>query len=68
MTVVSASLLLLAQRIRPAVGPRSGSLVIDGGGETTDPERFVALAGGPDSEFVLIPTATERRRRRRRTK
>ncbi len=34
--------------------------MIDGGGEPSQThERFVALAGGPDSEFVLIPTAIE---------
>ena len=44
----------------PVVGPPSGSLVIDGGGETAQSrEKFVALAGGPASEFVFIPTANE---------
>ena len=39
----------------------SGTLVVDGGGETNESiRRFVALAGGPESEFVLIPTARER--------
>ena len=40
------------------VGPRSGRRSSSGGahgGRGT----FVALAGGPESEFVLIPTATE---------
>ena len=57
--VVIASLLLFTQADRaPTVGPGSGSLVIDGGGETRETaERFVQLAGGPQSEFVLIPTA-----------
>ena len=60
-TLVIVSLLLFGQaKAAPAVGPASGSLVIDGGGEVTQSrERFVALAGGPGSEFVLIPTATE---------
>ena len=55
------SLLLLGQaNPAPAVGPPSGSLVIDGGGEPPQThQRFVALAGGADSEFVVIPTATE---------
>ncbi len=59
------SLVLLAQpgpatEPAPAVGPRSGALVIDGGGHTPEAIRaFVALAGGPDSEVVLIPTANE---------
>ena len=52
--------LLVQPNPAPAVGPPAGSLVIDGGGETSQSrERFVALAGGPASEFVLIPTATE---------
>src|SRR5262249_54126565 len=43
-----------------AVGPRSGTLVIDGGGQNPATGRaFVKLAGGPDAEIVLIPTATE---------
>jgi aminobenzoyl-glutamate utilization protein B len=44
----------------PAVGPRSGTLVIDGGGQNPAAVKaFVMLAGGPDAEYVLIPTATE---------
>ena len=55
------SLLLLGQaNSAPNVGPASGSLVIDGGGEPPQThERFVALAGGPEAEFVVIPTAIE---------
>ena len=42
------------------MGPKSGTLVIDGGAHTPEAVRaFVSLAGGPDSEFVLIPTASE---------
>ena len=42
-----------------AVGPDKGWLVIVGGGMTTNEvkDRFVALAGGPDANFVVIPTA-----------
>jgi cyanophycinase len=46
---------------RSSVGPERGALVIVGGGGL-GPEivtRFVALAGGPESEFVVIPTASE---------
>ncbi len=44
----------------PLVGPRAGTLVVDGGGENPASRRaFVALAGGPDAEIVLIPTADE---------
>jgi len=41
------------------VGPERGWLVIHGGGSVTNEvrERFVALAGGPDANVVLIPTA-----------
>jgi cyanophycinase len=45
----------------PSVGPKNGALVIVGGGRL-GPEivrEFVDLAGGPESEFVVIPTATE---------
>ena len=58
--LVTAIVLLSVQAV-PTVGPKGGSLVIVGGGEVV-PEivrRFVDLAGGPDAEVVLIPTATE---------
>src|SRR5262245_14500472 len=58
-----AALILFGQsepRPETTVGPRTGTLVIDGGGEDTAARRaFVELAGGPDAEYVLIPTATE---------
>jgi cyanophycinase len=39
-------------------GPEKGWLIIDGGGEPDEVKRrFVQLAGGPDANFVLIPTA-----------
>jgi cyanophycinase len=39
-------------------GPEKGWLIIDGGGEPDEvKKRFVALAGGPNAHFVLIPTA-----------
>jgi cyanophycinase len=43
----------------PTVGPASGWLVIQGGGALTNEikDRFVALAGGPSANFVVIPTA-----------
>ncbi len=59
ISLMLISLTLLAQP-ETAVGPRSGALVIDGGGQDPASVRaFVALAGGPDAEYVLIPTATE---------
>ena len=47
--ILIASCFLLAQADgAPVVGPRSGSLVIDGGGEPPETaRRFVELAGGP---------------------
>jgi cyanophycinase len=41
------------------VGPKNGSLVIAGGGTLSDSiiKRFIDLAGGPDAEIVVIPTA-----------
>jgi len=46
----------------PTVGPAKGWLVIQGGGNVTNEtaERFVTLAGGPNVNFVVIPTADER--------
>src|ERR1700737_5602291 len=43
----------------PTLGPETGWLVIHGGGVLTNEvkQRFVALAGGPDAQFVMIPTA-----------
>ncbi len=43
------------------IGPPQGSLVIVGGGgggkEDVIPRRFIELAGGPDAEIVVVPTA-----------
>jgi cyanophycinase len=49
---------LLAQ---VSAGPPKGSLVVVGGGKIGPAivERFVSLAGGPDANLVLIPTAGE---------
>jgi len=59
-TALIAALCLLAQPAAPTVGPASGTLVVVGGGQLGPiVKRFVDLAGGPDSHFVLIPTATE---------
>ncbi len=64
----SALLLLSALLFAPALaagaetrGPAKGTLVIVGGGRL-GPEivaKFVALAGGPEAKFVVIPTASE---------
>lgn len=45
---------------RPEYGPARGTLVIIGGGSTANTgimERFIALAGGRDASFVIVPTA-----------
>ena len=41
------------------LGPEKGWLIVSGGGGLTKEqrERFVALAGGQDASFVVIPTA-----------
>src|SRR5437764_12814155 len=57
--IVSA--FLLSGATGAPLGPARGNLVIVGGG-TVGPEivsRFIALAGGPDAEFVWVPTAGE---------
>ncbi len=44
----------------PEYGPAKGSLVIVGGGSLEGSgilEKFVQLAGGPDADFVIVPTA-----------
>jgi cyanophycinase len=63
-----SSLLLVAFLINPlwvraATGKRKGALILSGAGSTRESfgsgviERFVALAGGADANFVYIPTA-----------
>lgn len=44
-----------------SVGPARGSLVVVGGGNVSQEisKRFIELAGGPDAEFVFVPTALE---------
>lgn len=44
----------------PEYGPAKGTLVIVGGGPTNNTgiiEKFIQLAGGPDANFVIVPTA-----------
>lgn len=50
----------------PEYGPPKGTLVIVGGGSTEGTgivEKFIALAGGPDKKFVIVPTAGGNRNR-----
>ena len=57
--VLSLSTLSYAQE---SFGPEKGWLVIDGGKEPLVPaitSRFVALAGGPEANIVLVPTAMQ---------
>ena len=67
LSVLSLLLLLSATARAPlaATGARAGSLILSGaaGGSRESfgagvLERFVELAGGPDAEFVYIPTAS----------
>lgn len=49
----------------PEYGPAAGKLVIVGGGNLTGSgviEKFIALAGGKDKKFVIVPTAGGNRR------
>src|SRR5215471_5731508 len=44
----------------PEYGPAKGTLLIVGGGNLTGSginEKFIELAGGPDKNFVIVPTA-----------
>ena len=44
----------------PEYGPPNGTLLIAGGGPINDTgiiEKFIQLAGGPDANFVIVPTA-----------
>ena len=50
----------------PEYGPAKGTLVIVGGGSmdgTGIVEKFIALAGGPEKTFVIVPTAGGNRNR-----
>jgi cyanophycinase len=54
------SLLPLVAQQAPQYGPPKGTLVIVGGGSTDGTgivEKFIALAGGVDKKFVIVPTA-----------
>src|SRR5262245_50969800 len=44
----------------PGYGPAKGTLLIVGGGNLTGSginEKFIELAGGPEKNFVVVPTA-----------
>jgi cyanophycinase len=56
---------ILPAQTAPEYGPASGTLVIVGGGQLAGTgilERFIALAGGPQKKFVIVPTAGGNRR------
>ncbi len=49
-----------ARQELPEYGPAKGTLVIVGGGNLTGSginEKFIELAGGPEKNFVIVPTA-----------
>jgi cyanophycinase len=59
VALVVAASLPRAQEL-PEYGPAKGTLVIVGGGNLTGSginEKFVELAGGPEKNFVIVPTA-----------
>lgn len=65
--LLTLSLLFLLNPLAPRVegNGRKGALILSGGGGTSREsfgpgvlEQFVALAGGPDANFVYIPTAS----------
>ena len=59
LAVVVAASLPLAQE-QPEYGPAKGTLVIVGGGNLNGSginEKFIELAGGPEKNFVIVPTA-----------
>lgn len=59
LTISAASGFPFAQE-SPEYGPPTGTLVIVGGGSTNETgiiEKFIELAGGPDKNFVIVPTA-----------
>lgn len=58
---LASGLFVCACAFAAAFGPSQGTLVIVGGGKI-GPEivaRFVTLAGGPDANYVVFPTAAE---------
>src|SRR5262245_58084522 len=60
MTLTLMLLSALLGQPETTIGPRPGALVIDGGGRSPAALwAVVRLAGGPDAEYVVIPTATE---------
>jgi cyanophycinase len=54
LCTVSVTATLMAQT---SSSPRRGSLVAVGGDFKIGTDRFVSLAGGPDANFVYVPTA-----------
>lgn len=58
---LTSGLVAAALFAQVSAGPPKGSLVVVGGGKIGPAivERFVSLAGGPDANLVLIPTAAE---------
>ena len=54
------------RRRKPEYGPPKGTLVIVGGGNLNGSginEKFIELAGGPEKNFVIVPTAGGNRER-----
>ncbi|MFC1561957.1 cyanophycinase [candidate division KSB1 bacterium] len=57
LTFFALSLVFCGEKA-PRFGPANGSLVIVGGGASTEiREKFIELAGGNDAPIVIVPTA-----------
>lgn len=58
LLIIIALLINVTSTAQTSSGPQKGALVITGGDFGTGVvQRFVSLAGGPDANFVYIPTA-----------
>jgi len=57
IVILTVSTPVYAQK---TTGPETGSLVIVGGGRMSDEivNKFIELAGGPEAQIVVVPTAT----------
>lgn len=63
LSLPTLPLLAAPRNLQPqtSAGPEKGALVIQGGGEILPEiwDRFISLAGGPEANFVFIPTADD---------
>src|ERR1700755_3014721 len=62
LVLLFIGLIIPISEAQTRVGARKGTLIIQGAGDRSRRmpqvwERFISLAGGPDANFVFIPTA-----------